>query len=83
LYKVSKEKQLKFQDYTVPNRNITHKSNTGLLLENRKRTELKFQMLTEEKHDEINDRLEHSPQKSLRCLVQEITFQKHLHECYI
>jgi hypothetical protein len=58
----------------------TKVTQTGPLLENRKRTESKFQVLTEEKYYEISDRFEHSPQKSLRCLVKGITFQKHLCE---
>jgi hypothetical protein len=39
----------------------TKVTQTGLLLENRKRTESKFQVLTEEKHNEISDGLELSP----------------------
>jgi hypothetical protein len=49
-------------------------SSTGSLLD--KKPAKKCHVLTEEKLDEIGARLEHTPQKSLRCLAQETSILK-------
>jgi hypothetical protein len=41
-----------------------------------KKPDLKLQILTEEKLDEISDRLEHNPWESFRCFSQEIIVSK-------
>jgi hypothetical protein len=50
-----------------------------MVVTGQKGTKSKCQVLTDEKLDEISARLEHSSQKSLRCLAQEIgvALEKH------
>jgi hypothetical protein len=68
-----------FPDSAVPNRSCVHKivnnlRETGSLRD--KRNELKRQVLTEEKLDDIGARLENSPRKSLKRLAQEAGVSK-------
>ncbi|PSN40405.1 hypothetical protein C0J52_19265 [Blattella germanica] len=58
----------------VPSHNTTRRlakrfKETGSI--NKPKSNMKRRVLTEEKLDEICEKLEHTPQKSLRCLGQE------------
>jgi transposase len=66
--------QRKFHDERVPSTQIIHNlvnklRTTGLLTDKKQKHER--QVLTEEKLDDIGNKLEHTPRKSLKRLAQE------------